>query len=177
MNDVFDLNEYKNYLMNYFIYPCRDESERLRINQFLLKCVYDDEKIENIIYETKKFLKRYLKEAIKNSWSICRVDIYDVECVFLTSDKGWPADIWISVDSFDESKKISLYLLKEYLGDKISIYMDDGIIQFKDNDLMIGEAYCTPQLVLYGEFLFFKEKLINLKDKNQMERKLTPFKK
>ena len=71
-----------------------------------------------------------------------------------------------------EGKTISKHLLHKFLGEEFHIYFDENEVEYYDDedpDMIIGNSYSIPELVIDGKKECIKEKYEELRKLKQEE--------
>lgn len=145
MEEIFNLDNYRNHLASFYRYPCDKDDYYKRYN-YIQNC-YSDEYLLNIIERTKQFII-FLMEKMNKERKIFDSNIYD-EIEFLYHDSyplsnnctgGWSCDSLFSIN--EEKPLISIYLLKTYFGENFIIDFGcvsyDGFTEEEDCGLEYG---------------------------------------
>ena len=80
--------------------------------------------------------------------------------------------MFVPIDSIDEGKNISKHLLHRFLGEGFHIYFDENVVEYYDDedpDMIIGNSYSIPELVIDGKKELIKEKYEQIKKLKQAE--------
>jgi len=170
---LININEYKEYLINYFMYPCDNTPEKRLENKKLLEQKYSDEYLEEIIRNTEDFIIRFLEICLEEDTTYIRIPLeFKVNYVFTNCTGGWSPDMFVPIDSIDEGKNISKHLLHRFLGEGFHIYFDENVVEYYDDedpDMIIGNSYSIPELVIDGKKELIKEKYEQIKKLKQAE--------
>lgn len=140
MEDLFNVDEYRNYLESFFVYKY-DEKTVLERKQQISR--YSDEYLQKIIDDTETFIKYLVNKLMEEKHIFegnifTNVPIYD-DNKYINNNciGGWPADCLYHLADFENEFRVSLHLLKKYLGDA-RIDEDNTIIEDYDEDDDIG---------------------------------------
>lgn len=155
MLSIFNLEYYKYYLNSFYGDSC--------------EYVFDDEYLLEIINNTKEFILDLLERVIFDGFSSFEFPIVE-DYIFDNYNGSYYPDTFIPVDSLDEGKIISKYLLDMFLGKNSLTYIDDGKSEVLDDrdELVIGRIYEIPKLVIVADYNLLREKYELLKqDQNE----------
>lgn len=160
MFNIFNLNNYKEYLISYCFYDLDNKEERKLERKKILEHRYSDEFLLNVIENTQEFIFNLLESCQSNYISIEMVK--DKEYIFTNCTFGYYPDVLISISDFNGEKKISKYLLEKFLGKSFKTYFDVNEVEThdeEDEDLVIGCIYETQKFVIVGDFSKRREEI------------------
>lgn len=170
---LFDVNKYKEYLINWFSYPCDNTEEKKLQRKALVEGKYTLEDLQDIVQNTEEFIIKFLEICMQEETTYLRIPLeFKIQYVFTNCTGGWNPDTLIPIDSIDEGKIISKHLLHKFFGESFHIYFDENIIEYYDDedpDMIIGNSYSIPELVIDGKEELIKEKYEQIKQLKQTE--------
>jgi len=155
MEKLFNLNEYRKYLEEYYKYPC-DKDKVLERKQAIDR--YSDEYLQNIIDNTLEFIKYLINKMRQENKIFEGKRFTHIETseynkyISNNSTGGWHADTLHCIVEFKPDFYISYHLLSSFLGPDSSIHEDERIIdndsEYFDDILEIGSISYIPMLVI-----------------------------
>lgn len=170
---LFNAQEYKEYLINYYYYPCDNTNEKRSKRKELLEHKYTDEYFEEIVRNTEQFILQFLEICVTEDTNYIRIPLeYSLDYIFTNCTGGWHPDVLVPVDSIEGGKIVSKYLLNKFLGKEFHIYFDENEVEYfddEDPDMVIGNSYSIPELVIFGKKEIIKEKYEELRKIKQLE--------
>jgi len=159
---MLNFEEYKDYLINYFIYPCDDNEEKSIERKNLLENRYSDDKLKEIVLNTENFIKVYFEESLKENQEIYSIPLYfENETIFTNCTGGWHPDTLIPISPINEDIKISEYLLKTFLGKDFCIAYRSNPTQIVDelgDDATIVSYTFSPDMIIISKLDKIREK-------------------
>ena len=172
MNEVFELENYKNYLIDTYRYEIDNNEFSKNKRKELLKKWYGDELLQNIISDTMDFVI-YLSEKNLNNEN-CWYDIdllEDANYIFLNLTGGWFSDVLYRINLEGKVITISRHLLRRFLGEKFIIEEDSHIESYLDeaDEYTIYNEYYYPFIRISGDFKSLEEIYLSLKEHKQNE--------
>ena len=152
MLSIFNLDSYKEYLINYYFYECDNTESKKDSRRKLIEQRYSDEYLQSIIDNTKEFILNIIDTCNDDYISIPIA--YREEYIFTNCTGGHHPDILIPIDEVDKSIKISKHLLDAFLGKKFSVFLDEDEEKYYDEEdgMLIGISYFHPKLLITGDF-------------------------
>lgn len=151
MEELFTVEGYRNYLINYHVYECDLDKERLEQRARIIKRDYSDEYLQTIIENTRRFssiLLEYMKEE-KHAAKEVIVTVIKLNHTSIDIQNGcsggFPSDALISPLLMDGAL-ISEYLLKQSfptftidtIHDSYEEQIDDIMATFPLDELQIS---------------------------------------
>lgn len=164
MLSIFNLESYKEYLISYTTNEFDNCEERKLMREKLIAKQYDDEYLQNIILSTKEFIDDYLLNYQENCFS---VDISsEPKDIFNNITQVNSIDTIISIETDKGLYLVSKYLLHKFLGNSFNIQVVKEEIEYLDdhNELVVGNSYTLPKLLITGNFKELEEKFKNEND-------------
>jgi len=152
MLSIFNLDSYKEYLINYYVYECDNNDIKKESRRKLIEQRYSDEYLQEVIDHTKEFILNIIDTCNDDYISIPIA--YKEEYIFTNCTGGYHPDVLIPIDDIDKSVMISKHLLNCFLGKKFSVFIDEDEEEYFDesNGLSIGCSYFHPKLLITGDF-------------------------
>lgn len=173
MLSIFSLEDYKNYLISFYYYECDNNIVSREKRRTILETHYTDEFLSDIIHNTESFIMYFLEQVINREENYISFELFnDQRHIFTNCTGGYSPDYLIPISCGLEDKYISKYLLQKYLGSNFRIDFDDDIEEILDDvdeDIVIGGIYCTPKMIITGNFSSLQEKYDALKKQKQEE--------
>lgn len=164
---LFNVNKYKDYLINWFYYPCDNTPEKKAEREKILEQRYSDEYLEEIVQNTEQFIINFLEICLQEDTTYIRIPLeFKSNYIFTNCTGGWHPDVLVPIDSIDEGKSVSKHLLHKFFGKDFLIYFDENIIEYcddEDPDMIIGSSYSIPEFVISGPKELIKEKYEQIK--------------
>lgn len=172
MNEIFNLENYKNYLIGVFHYEIDNNETSENKRRKVLNNHYGDEQLQKIIDDTLSFSIYLLECNLQNETRWCDIDLLeDADYIFLNLTGGWFSDTLYKINCKDSEITISRYLLKRFLGNDFKIYEDSYGEETSDvdDDFEIYNEYYYPFIRIIGDFQQLEEKYQSLKELKQNE--------
>ena len=132
------LEEYKDYIINYYRYEIDNSVEKKKQRKVELTQLYGDSFLQRIIDDTYDFLPDLLASETINS-GYCEFEIVSdkTKGIFLNISGSFDADT-IYFDA--KGRMISKYILQSILGNRLEIEIEESNIESEDDDI-IGIDY------------------------------------
>ena len=152
------IDEYKEYLINYYRWPIDNNEESKRKREVYLLSKYSDQYLQKIIDDTYNFIKDiFSSDTIKFGYCIFDANENSISYINLAIHGGGPSDnIYIDL----EERNISEYLLKQIFGKFFSIELREDVFEYEADEDIIGIRY-KYSLYMQG----FPQKLDEIKEK------------
>lgn len=171
MEEKVNLNRYKEYLNNYYIYPCDCDSIQKRKDY--IKKYYPDNFLGKVVEDTKKFVLSLVRQMVlqmpdEND----KVFVKEMVSSYIYKDilngclGGYHADKLICPDEFRPNFLVSLYLIKTYFGENFIFDLYDDIEDEYDEAEEVGSFSCATYLYICGSKKEFLNNIYNDLDKN-----------
>ena len=159
MHNIFNLENYKEYLISYYFYNCDNNENKKSERKRILEQGYSDEYLQEIIDNTQEFILGLIDNCDNSSIIIDLAQ--DAEPIFTNCTGGYHPDVLMTIDEIDKRIKISKHLLKVFLGKNFMIYLDEEETEYfdEDDEFIIGCSYFHPKLNITGDFLKKREEL------------------
>ena len=161
MLSIFNLDNYKEYLISYYHYECDNSDSKKENRRILIEQRYSDDDLLEIIHNTKKFIEILMERTINSNRTYIEFEISgDNKNIFTNCTGGYSPDTLIPIFTDDEDNYISKYLLKQFLGSSFMVDFDANVEEVidEDDDMVIGSIYYTPKIVIVGNFKLLQEK-------------------
>ena len=116
-------------------------------------------------------LRKSLFFLSKISYNVCEL-INDGDDINTNCTGGWSPDRIVQLEDEFGIKLISLYLLKEFFGNKVRVSVEYNETEYVDDDdpeMIIGGVYLNPELVVSGEYVILEEKYKLLQSEKQID--------
>jgi len=163
---MLDFEDYKNYLINYCVYPCDKNETKMMERKRLIELRYSDDKLREIVSDTENFIRTYFEESLQENKEIYSVPLcYDNEEIFTNCTGGWHPDTLIPISPINEDIKISQYILKTFLGNDFTICYRQNPTQIIDelgDDAAIVSYTFSPEMIIIGKLEKIEEKIVEL---------------
>ena len=115
--DIFNIDKYKNYLINHFRYEMDNSDERKKYRKNYLESQYSDEFLQRIVDDTLIFIIEFIESNLHNIHNYMDIDLLeDAGYINLNLIGGWFSDTLYSIGTEESKKIISYHLLHKFLG-------------------------------------------------------------
>ncbi len=152
------LDEYKEYLINYYRWPIDNNEDRRKERAIYLSERYSDQYLQKIIDDTYSFIKDiFLSDTIKKGYCMFDVDENPSSYIKLAIHGGGFSDN-IYIDS--EKRCVSEYLLKRIFGEYLIVELRENEIEYESGDDIFG-IRCEYSLYMQG----FPQNVDEIKEK------------
>lgn len=175
---MFDFEDYKNYLIDFYVHNCDKFEDKRLERKKILEDHYSDEKLQQVVCNTEAFIKYFINDSLEKETPIFRIPLYfDDENIFTNTTGGWYPDTLISISPMDENIRISLYLLKLFLGKDFKInFMENAeqIVDEIDEDATIISYRFSPERLIMSnlEALRLKQEELKNVEVNKLARRM-----
>lgn len=170
--DIFNIDKYKNYLINHFRYEMDNSDERKKYRKNYLESQYSDEFLQRIVDDTLSFIIEFIESNLHNIHNYMDVDLLeDAGYINLNLIGGWFSDTLYSIGTEESKKIISYHLLHKFLGTSFRIEEDYNTyaVVDKGDDFDIYNEYHYPFIRITGDFSLLKSKYDELRELKQKE--------
>ena len=172
MNEIFNLENYKNYLIEVYTYEIDNNEYSKNKRKEYLENHYSDEFLESIINDTLNFSIYLLESNLGNETRWCDIDLLeDASYIFLNLTGGWFSDTLYRINYDGKEITISKHLLKKFLGNNFWIEEDSQInaVIDEDDEYTIYNEYYYPFIRISGNFKNLEDKYRSIKELKQKE--------
>lgn len=140
---IYDLEHYKEYLINYYYYECDNNEDAIFYRKELLAKMYSDDYLKNVIFQTYNFVNKLLQISKDDYYGYIKIQLEsepNINYVSLNITGGHFSDTIVN-DS--NGNLYSIFLLKEIFGNRFIIdpcHNDFSYEVEEDNDFcMLSE--------------------------------------
>jgi len=168
---MFNVEEYKNYLIDYYCNECDNNEERRNKRKDYLERNYSDEYLQRIINDTLNFISTFVENNFNNQKGYIEIDLLEnLGGINLNISGGWFSDVLYSVGTYESELIISRHLLEEFFENDFRIEEDHKVEEVVDEfDEDVCTEYYYPLIRITGDFSILQEKYEELKIKKQNE--------
>jgi len=162
MEDIFDFESYRDYLVNFYVYAY-DEDTYLK--RKMLIDSYSDDHLRKIINDTKTFII-YLLDKMKTENNVFENSIFTsfevMEVRFISNGciGGYRADMLYCPLDFGDDFWVSYYLVRKFFAD-FRVYEGQEEHNYYDEEEEAGCIYIIPNISICGSVEIFQEILKN----------------
>lgn len=178
MDNIFSLDSYKNYLIDF--YKNKYDEERIKERKQYIEKYCSDEFLNLVVNNSKLFILqvvRHMTEQISaNNDKVCfkkDISTYIFKNISNGCSGGWYADRLFCPNEKEPDVLVSEYLIKSFFGKKFIIDIFDDLTENYDEEDEIGYMACTTFLAISGpQDKFFEIMNNNFEDKICLVKKM-----
>ena len=175
INNVISLDEYKNYLVNFYCWPMDNAKSFIKKRKEILTNKYSDNYLLKIISDTNSFAKDVLMSDTID-YGYFKIEVNDDEHLFINLELhgGWMSDT-IYIDS--KGRYISKHLIKTIFGKKTIIELkiyeveritDDNICSFDYRYYIYMQGFSENLNMIKNSILGDNKKLVKKRRKGNI---------